>query len=176
MTWTCSGTLKYARATTNTGDNSADWSQIAELDTDVVPSNTSLAVIDGNPAIGYCKWTGFDPRALMYIRSTTSTGNNAADWSQQVTVDDTSEDVGHPASLAFVSGCPAIAYRDYTNDALKYVRATSSTGASPDDWTELETLHSGSHTGAGTTMELVSGNPAIAYRSGNSLKYAYYQQ
>jgi hypothetical protein len=69
----------------------------------------------------------------------------------------------------------AIACRDYTNEALKYVRATSSSGTSPGEWSELETLHQGQSTGAGTSMTLVNGNPAIAYRSNNSLMYAYYQ-
>ena len=66
------GDLKYARATTSTGGNASDWTQILTVDsTGVVGYHTSLAVVDGCPAISYQDGTNSD---LKYARATTSTG------------------------------------------------------------------------------------------------------
>ena len=132
-------------------------------------------MIDGNPAIAYCGWTGPDTYALKYIRSITNTGENETDWTQRVTIDESSELTGLDASLAVIYGSPAIAYRDNTNDVLRFAKANTSTGAGLGDWDHVETVHDDPVTGSGSSLELVSGNPAICYRSFRKLMYAYYQ-
>jgi PKD repeat protein len=163
--------LKYARATTSTGDSASDWTQIVTVDSDgMVGAYTSLAVVDGCPAISYLDGTNGD---LKYARATTSTGESASHWTQIVTVD-SADSVGYYTSLAVVDGCPAISYRDATNHALKYARATTSAGGSASDWTQIVTVDSSDWVGYHTSLAVVDGCPAISYRddTNNDLKYA----
>jgi len=68
-----------------------------------------------------------------------------------------------------VDGCPAIAYYDRISSSedifgLKYVRASTGTGASATDWGEPITVDDTSEiTGRYPSMAVVYGNPAIAY-------------
>ena len=165
------GDLKYARAKTGTGADASDWAQIVTVDsTGDVGECTSLAVVDGCPAISYRDDTNSD---LKYARATTSTGGSASDWTQIVTVD-SADSVGYDTSLAVVNGCPAISYYDATNDGLKYARATTSTGGSASDWTQIVTVDSTGNVGMFTSLAVVDGCPAISYRDAlnHALKYA----
>jgi len=165
--------LVYARSTTTTGSSASDWSNVVVVD-DTYRSgwDSSLAVVDGNPAISYATVDGSYESDLKYARSTTSTGTSADDWTQIVTID-SSGDVGRNTSLAVVDGCPAISYRDSDNTSLKYARATTSTGASAGDWTLILTVDSGGSVGYYNCLVVVDGYPAISYTDdGNSdLKY-----
>jgi len=165
--------LEYVRATTSTGDSLSDWGDIVAIDSDVGSLRSSLAVVAGNPAIAYCGWTGPESYALMYVRSTTGTGNSQSDWSQRVMVDDSAQYVGGYVSLVFVYDSPAIAYEDNSAYLLKYAQAGSSTGANPADWNRLEELDNCNGVMA-PSMAIVNGNPAISYVSGRDLMYAYY--
>ena len=88
------------------------------LDTaSVLVGRSSLAVVNGNPAMSY----SFAP-ALKYVRASDANGTS---WNTPVTVDSTGT-VGEFNSLAVVNGNPAIAYYDGTpNLNLKYVRASN---------------------------------------------------
>jgi hypothetical protein len=166
--------LKYVRSTTSTGSSSSDWSNIVTVDTANWVYDTSLAVVDGNPAISYESYDEIAGESdLKYARSTSSTGASASDWTQIVTVD-SAGDAGAHTSLAVVDGCPAISYRDNGNASLKYARATTSTGASASDWTQIVTVDSSGNVGDYTSLAIVNGNPAISYwDSGNwDLKFA----
>ena len=157
--------LKYARATTSTGGNASDWTQVITVDSDGSMGHyTSLAVVDGCPAISYRDATNKD---LKYARATTSTGGDALEWTQIVTVDSTG-DVGRYTSLAVVDGCPAISYCLWNSgtaepDDLKYVRATTSTGSSASDWTQIVTVDSTGDVGGYTSLAVINGRPAISY-------------
>jgi hypothetical protein len=162
--------LKYVRANDANGD---DWGTPVTIDsTGDVGSYTSLAIVNGCPAISYTDWTNWD---LKYARATTSTGGSASDWTQIVTVDSAGS-VGESTSLAVVDGCPAISYYDSSNGDLKYARATTSTGGSASDWTQIVTVDSGGNVGAYTSLAVVNGCPAICYTDyvfmNANLKYA----
>ncbi|MBN2083456.1 hypothetical protein JW859_14770, partial [bacterium] len=162
--------LKYARATTSTGSSASDWTQIVTVDsTGPTGRHTSLAVVDGCPAISYQDYGNSN---LKYARATTSTGANASDWTQLVTVDSTGN-VGHYTSLVVVDGCPAISYYDDSNDDLKYARATTSTGSSASDWTQIVIVESTGDVGQYTSMAVINGCPMISYRDYTSSKVRF---
>jgi hypothetical protein len=167
------GSLKYALATTSTGADAADWSQVVTVDVvgDYI-AYTSLAVVGGCPAISYADQTESD---LKYARSETSTGASASDWTQIVTVSAT-DNSGSDNSLAVVDGCPAISYMYYSvsSSSLMYARAMTSTGGSPSDWTQIVTVDGPGDISGLTSLTVVDGCPAIAYRDSGTddLKYA----
>jgi len=132
--------------------------------------NTSLAVIDGKPAISY--FLGDPDYDLKYARSSTVTGSNAADWSV-ITVDSPGS-VGKYSSLAEVAGQPAISYQDDTNDALKYARLFV---VQPEAWTVIavHTSDIGQEVGSHTSLAVVNGYPMITYHDAGEgyLRYAW---
>ena len=130
--------------------------------------HTSLAVVDGCPAISYQQ--GADNYNLKYARATTSTGASASDWTQIIV--ESAGNTGFHTSLAVIDGCPAISYRYSSSNTLKFAQATTSTGGSGGDWSEVTTVDS-SCVGY-TSLAEVDGRPAISYVAGNSLKYAIY--
>ena len=77
---------------------------------------TSLAVVNGNPAISYYDATNGD---LKFARATDASGTA---WATPLTLDSTG-DVGLYTSLAMVNGNPAISYYDATNGNLKFIRS-----------------------------------------------------
>ncbi|MCH7471857.1 hypothetical protein IIA79_02775 [bacterium] len=81
--------------------------------TDSVGQYTSLAVVNGRPAISYYDVNNGD---LKYVRASDADG---ASWSTPLTLDSTGN-VGGFTSLAVVNGNAAISYYDDTNDDLKY--------------------------------------------------------
>src|SRR5262245_61774970 len=68
---------------------------------------TSLAVVNGNPAIGSYYGSG----DLIYVRATNISGSS---WGSPVSVD-TVGNVGEYVSLKVVNGNPAMSYYDVTN-------------------------------------------------------------
>jgi hypothetical protein len=133
-------------------------------------SYSSLAVIDGKPAICYYEAESKD---LVYAYSSSGDGKDLAGWSF-VTVD-SDGDVGSHASLALINGKPAISYRDVDNGDLKYAYSSMDDGSS--GWTTLM-VDGTDNVGEYTSLALIDGKPAISYRDvGNlHLKYAYSSQ
>jgi hypothetical protein len=169
--------MGYIRSTTATGSSATDWSQEVTFFADAAGyGTTSLAVISGNPAISF-SGTSVSGYGLMFIRATTSTGSNFADWSQIVAIDDSAPDVGVPSALALGYEYPLIVYLDHTNEALRYVWSDTSTGTDPADWGQPKTIHgeSVSTHPEGLSMSIVNGNPAVSYYADFKLWYAYYQ-
>ncbi len=118
---------------------------------------TSLAVVDGYPAISYYD---NDNGELMYVRADDASGSN---WGSSETVDDGGgDDVGQFTSLAVVDGYPAISYYDVYNGELKYVQADDASGSS---WNSPETVDDGNGDDVGQFSSLVvaDGYPAISY-------------
>jgi hypothetical protein len=170
--------LKYARSTTATGQSNGDWSQKTTVDSDgIVGASSTLAVVEGHPAISYLDWT---ESYLKYTRSTSSTGADTADWPAPVIVDDTGE-LGDCRSLAVVAGRPALTYfmelNPVTHDEfdLIYARSKTSTGMSGLDWTALVTADHEDETGRYSSLAVIAGRPGASYfdYTAGALKFAH---
>jgi len=122
---------------------------------------TSLAVVNGYPAISYCDRDSLD---LMYVRATNSDGSS---WSAPITVD-SAGDVGVSSRLAMVNGYPAISHIDFTNGNLKFIRAMDIDG---NGWGVAVNVDSTGSVDYDNSLVLVNGYPAIAYSGGVYLKY-----
>ncbi|MCC7477024.1 PKD domain-containing protein [bacterium] len=134
-------TVHYSRANTSTGTTAVSWSAGTSITIDSSGSSTfeglSAAIVSGNPALAYFNGTS---GSLRYVRSATTTGANAADWSGLITVDSAANhSIGRWCSLAVISGNPAIIYVDEdTNigsEITKFARASNTTGQVAANWT-----------------------------------------
>jgi hypothetical protein len=169
------GDLKYVRASSANPMSAVDWFPPIAIDTvGDVGWYTSLAVVDGNPAISYWDRTNGD---LKYVRATNANGSLLADWGAPPITIDTTGDVGQYTSLEVVNGHPAISYYDLTNPNdgdLKYVSATNATGATLADWGAPLTIDMPGDVGQYTSLAVVNSNPAISYYDATTfdLKYA----
>ena len=154
------GDLKFVRAATARGTLAGDWGTPMTLDTNgAVGAYTSLAVVDGNPAISY-----YAGNALGYVRASTASGALATDWSTPLIVDAGGGGVvGQDTSLAVINGNPAISYFNSTTNNLNFVRAATASGALTRDWGTPIVLDSVGQVGPYTSLALVNGNPAISY-------------
>ncbi|MBK8092628.1 MAG: hypothetical protein IPK32_11775 [Verrucomicrobiaceae bacterium] len=156
--------LKFIRANDATGTTWSSQFSIRVIDsTNNEGQFTSLAVVNGNPAISYHDVTNGD---LNYVRATNTSGKT---WGAPLTLDSTGL-VGLDTSLAVVNGNPAISYHDFTNSDLKYVRATDASGTT---WGTSLTLDSTGSVGRHSSLTVVNGNPAISYYdfTNSDLKY-----
>jgi hypothetical protein len=158
-----SGDLLYIRSTTPTGTAPEDWSAPVRIDDGLgtdVGQHTSLAVINGNPALAYYDVTAQD---LHYVRSTTVDGLSFGDWTQRVELD-TAGNVGHWNTLLEVAGSPAIFYYDESIGDGKYARASTADGAALADWTTFP-VDGPQNSGRYGQMDIINGNPAAAFYS-----------
>lgn len=158
------GDLKYIRANDASGQT---WPAPVTVDGggDIVGFSSSLAVVNGNPAITYYDADG---QNLKYVRATNADGTA---WGTQVVID-SAGDVGWFTSLAVVNGRPAVCYYDKTNGRVKYARASDTTGAA---WAAPVVVDNvGTGLGTRMSMQVVSGKPAIAYfdQAAGDLRYA----
>lgn len=148
------GNLKYVRATNISG---SAWGTPITVDaTGLVGKYCSIQIVSGNPAISYYDETNGN---LKYIRATDVDGTT---WGTSVIVDASANDVGKYTSLKIVNGNPAIAYQDFTNRDLYFVRATSVDGTT---WgTPLFLTGTTTIVGQSISMEIVGGGYiGIAY-------------
>lgn len=155
------GILKFVRALDSDGDS---WGTPVVVEgTGYVGQYTSLAIVDGVPAISYLDVTNGN---LKFVRASDENGET---WQAPLVVD-SSASVGEYSCLTIVDGHPAIGYNDRTNDNLKFVRATNPQGtlwASP---VAVAPVLSGD---LDLSIAIVGGNPAISYhhRNGENLMY-----
>ena len=164
------GNLKYMRSNTPTGTLLANWSLPVTLDSSGdVGQYTSLAVVNGNPAISYYDNTFGN---LKYVRANTPNGTLVGDWGTPVMLDSTGT-VGQYTALKVINGNPAVSYHDATNGDLKYVRATTTSGTLVTDWGTPVTLDNSGNVGQYTSLAVITGNPAISYydSTNGNLKY-----
>jgi hypothetical protein len=134
------------------------WSALGDEGSGVASANnvgmfTSLAVINGQPAVSYYDYTNAD---LMYMRAVDA---NGTEWSYHKTVDSIGE-VGGFCSLVVVNGAPAISYIGGANADLKYVRATDASGSA---WSAPVTLDSPGDVGRDNSLAVINGQPAVSY-------------
>ena len=147
--------------------NGTLWGMPIWIDTTgLVGTHASMAVVNGNPAVAYYDATNDE---LKYIRATSSTGSS---WEGAPVTVDSSGNVGEYASLAVVSGYPAIAYYDRSNGNLKYARALDASGTT---WqTPITVDGSVNDVGHGVSLAMVGTNPAIAYGDYTGSSYPRY--
>ncbi len=127
---------------------------------------SSLAVVNGNPAIAYYG------SGLKYCRATDA---NGAAWGTPIVIADGSTK-GNFASLEVVGGRPAIAYYEYLgmgNGArLMYVRALDANGSAWGTPQALDT-ETGAGTGSWISMAIIGGKPAVSYASDQTANLMY---
>ena len=124
---------------------------------------TSMALVDGNPAISFYDNVDHD---LRYVRANDIFGTS---WGTALTLD-SAGDTGQYTSLKVVDGFPAIAYYDFTAKDLRYIRALD---AADSAWGAPVTVDGAGITGEYCSLDVVSGNPAISYYyyDGPALRY-----
>jgi hypothetical protein len=147
------GNLNFVRANDPGG---TVWDPPVTVDTGgtgIVGQYTSLAVIDGNPAISYYDLTNGN---LNFVRATDAMGFF---WGVPRVLDSTGN-VGTHTTLALVNGNPAVCYWDVTHWDLKYVRAMNADGTI---WDMPVTLASTGDVGRTPSLAVVNGTPAISY-------------
>jgi len=162
--------MAYARASTPSGSDAADWDQFVDLASD--PGSYGypvLAVADGNPAVAYTLENDEGVGTLVYRRSTTTTGASLGDWSQVVTF--TSFNRTSAPDLVIAAGNPSIAFfiaSENVNDyAWWYIHSSTRTGAAAADWSPAVQISEHSWVATRATS-IVNGNPAFLYKEGIS--------
>jgi hypothetical protein len=107
------GTLGFAPSL---DDDGVDWSSFCFPETERSGLPLGLAQIQGNPALAFYDETQGD---LIYVRSSTSQGTAAEDWSDKAPIAGLGGDCGsHLSFCRLTNGMPALAYRDETAKAL----------------------------------------------------------
>jgi hypothetical protein len=129
----------------------------------LVGKYTSLAIVNGNPAVAYFDETN---KNLKYVRANDVDGGS---WGTPVTVD-AAGDTGFYASLAVVDGRPAIAYYELGGKDLKYVRANDADGSG---WGAPMAVDSVDQAGQYASLGVVDGYPAITYYDEGSRDLMY---
>ena len=99
------------------------WQTLALDKSGSVGRHSSLAVVNGYPAISYYDET---TRSLKFIRAYDASGTS---WGSPQTLDSGTH-IGWYTSLAVVNGVPAISYYAAGDADLKFIRATDANGTS----------------------------------------------
>ncbi|MEZ5339385.1 MAG: hypothetical protein R3F46_14130 [bacterium] len=164
--WSNGTDINYVRATgaSGTGDFAGDW---ADAPFPIVSSGSvgpqpDIAMIDGNPAVA---WFKADSNDAAYLRATSSTGASALDWPTSPVLVNGSDDTNGRVNLEQVNSAPGICFFDGSGgSAIRYTRATTSTGTNVADWPTAVTVSAGFGNGSiWCDMAVIGGRPAIAY-------------
>ena len=125
-----------------------------------------FAEVAGNPAVSTQNVTTAD---LWYARCSNSDGTGT--WTQTL-VDASTSNVGRYSVMTVVSGTPAIAYQNDTNEDLKFARNANADGSGA--WT-ISTAYNDTNVGNGISMLIVNGVPALTFVSTTTsdLLYVY---
>lgn len=146
------GNLMYVRAMDSIG---MAWNTpvIADGNNDV-GQHSSMSIINGFPAISYYDNTY---KRLLYVRALDSNGTF---WNTPMILDDTPGLIpGYYSSLTTVNGNPAIAYCEFQNMDLRFIRANDANGLS---WNSPQSVATSNAMGTDAKLFIVNGNPAIA--------------
>jgi hypothetical protein len=126
--------------------------------------HTSLAVVNGHPAISYIDETKDN---LLYVRAVDASGTV---WGTPIVVD--TANVRGQNKLLIVDGRPAIAYVDSVKDHIKYVRASDADGTA---WSTPVPVDNSGNAGGYISAAIVNGKPAISYHDDTSENLMYAQ-
>jgi hypothetical protein len=159
--------LKYAYSSTPAAADPGDWTSITVDSVGAVGNYSSLAVVNGNPAISYYDATNGD---LKYAYSATPDGASPADWTS-LTVTGLGGDVGHYTSLALIAGKPAISYYDVALGNLLYAYSSQADGSS--GWSTLAVESGLDDVGRHTSLAFVNGCPAVSYFDATTAELHY---
>ena len=160
--------LKFIRANTANGNS---WGDPVVLDSQATwgDEGTSLAIIDGRPAISYYDSTLC---ALKFIIATDASGTT---WNSPQVLDDTGISGWHSSLVQLNDGSPGISYfvNNVTKD-LKFIRAEN---ASSTTWEDPITLDSIGNVIYNTSLAVLpDGRPAVSYSDGTHLKFVRAQR
>ena len=137
----------------------ANWTKITIDSADAVGEFASLAIVDGVPAIAYYDSTNGN---LKFTRASNAAGS-AWPPGNIVVADGSPADTGQFASLAVISGRPAIGYHDATNGNLNFVWASDAQGTAWPAGNIVMVAGASSQMGSHTSMAEVNGVPGIAF-------------
>lgn len=142
----------YIQASDSTGSS---WNNapVTIATTNNSGAYTSLAVIDGQPAIAYFN---FFTRELKYSRANDADGNA---WNSPVVAENNMDSQSVSLSLAEANGKPAIAFGSRGND-LRFSTASDAAGSS---WTITLAANIPDSDINNVTLDFVNGEPAVAY-------------
>ena len=143
--------LRYVRASDVNG-NTWNMPQTLVSANAVASGGTSLAVVNGHPAIAFSYSVGSS--TLRYIRATDPNGNA---WSTMVAVEASG---GNYPRLLLVDGQPAIAHNTASSPRVKYVRASNADGSS---WGTSVFVSTSGETATYHSIAVVAGLPTITY-------------
>lgn len=162
------GNLKFARAKVANPEFTTDWVYHTVDSEGWVGEYSSLAIINGLPAISYYDYTNMD---LKYARATTPTPAGMGDW--WIHAVETSGQVGRFTSLEEVGGKPAISYYTDSGTDLRYARALISEPSERMDW-RVHIVDGEIDVGLYSTLAVLDGRPMVSYYdwSSKSLKFA----
>ncbi len=178
FTFTDGGTFTvFVRATDDEGASDVasvnitvtSWTVVTLVSgTGVDGTNSSMALINGNPAVAFRR---SGPTAnLRYMRSTTQTGASASDWSSSISI--ASGDVAiYGTSLAQVGARICVAYQ-YSDGSLRMVRDDGAGNFGGPGSGNIVVDNTTADTGRWPSLKVVGGNPAIGYTdmtSGNAM-------
>ncbi len=127
--------------------------------TNIAAQYLNLKMVNGVPALCF---TDPNTNKLNFISAKNSLGTS---WNGAVVIDNI-DNSGLPNfasvhSMAIVSGNPAIAYKDNTNNSLRYVRATNASGSA---WGTPVIIESNiTFPGFSPSLTTIAGKPAVSY-------------
>ncbi len=156
---TSSDELYYARAVDSDGSS---WDP--PLLIEAAETGSSIAVVNGNPAICYVAYTNFIYE-LHYVRASNTTGTA---WSPSVSLGSSNFDA--KSSLSVVDGRPAVGF-SLTSTELGFAHATDMEGT---NWAAAITLDASASLSSSKTISLnpdVNGRAAILYVGSSSLRF-----
>jgi hypothetical protein len=154
--------LKFARATSP--DGSGNWIITTVDSAGSVGFDTSLAIVDGRPAISYT--------SLGLLRfAINSAADGSGNWTTQSVAFYSSSAIDYGTSLAVVDGRPAISFLNGSTGDLMFVMAATANGTG--NWT-TQTVDATNYTGLYSSLAVVDGRPAISYHDSTAgdLKFA----
>lgn len=154
--------MKYVRASDASGTT---WNSSLTFDVAGRQSTfNSITMVNGNPAKSF-----FDIEMQRY-RYTRATNASGTAWSSPIAVGGAVTGGNtYSNSLDVVNGYPALSYYRINPGAdLVYVRANDANGTS---WGTEQVLVTSGSAGQYNSLEVVNGNPAIAYYDGTDLWY-----
>jgi PKD repeat protein len=152
--------IEYIRASDADGDI---WGEPVLIDNPDVWLDSSLEVVNGNPALSY---RGGDGTQLKYIRANDPIGSS---WGAPITVIQEGQIIGH-TSLAMISSRPAISYEGGNPSHLKYIHSKDANGNS---WRPPLAVDANAQNLYSLSLKEIAGHPAIAYLAGLSLDVKY---